>query len=303
LTGGNPAAVGNSLRGIACMLVAGFFLTANDSVTKWLVPHYPTGQILLVQGVLIALLVTALMRLRGEHPLRVVRWRAHLVRGLLYAAGSYAFVYALRYLPLAEVVAIMFAGPLFMTLFGRVFLGEQVGVQRIGAVVVGFIGILVVMRPGSEAMQWAALLPLGVALSDACRDLITRGLTRDESSLRIVFTTATILALSGGATAAWGWQSLRLVDLAWFGLSAACFVIANFFMVEAFRHAQVVVVAPFRYFIIVWATLSIRSCCLITVMKSVPGFHQVSSMIPSFAGFGQANHRNLPLIWVRSKLR
>lgn len=249
-------AVGNSLRGIACMLVAGFFLTANDSIVKWLVPHYSTGEILLVQGTLIALLVAALMQLRGEHPLRIVRRRAHLFRGLLYASGSYAFVYALRYLPLAEVVAIAFAGPLFMTLFGKLFLDEQVGIHRLGAVVVGFVGILVVMRPGTEAMHWAAILPLIVALSDACRDLITRRLTRDESSLRIIFTTAVLLALAGGATAIWDWHAPRPADLAWFGLSAVCFVVANFFMVEAFRHAQVVVVAPFRYSIIVWATLS-----------------------------------------------
>ena len=256
MTGVAVEQAGNSLRGIACMLVAGFFLTANDSITKWLVPHYPVGEILFLQGTLIALLVATWMRLRGEHPLRIVRWRSHLYRGLLYASGSFAFVFALRYLPLAEVIAIAFAGPLFMTLFGKLFLGEHVGIHRLGAVVIGFVGILVVMRPGSEAMHWAAVLPLIVALADAFRDLITRRLTRDESSLRIIFTTASILALAGGATAAWGWNEIRAADILWFGLSAICFVIAHFFMVEAFRYAQVVVVAPFRYFIIVWATLS-----------------------------------------------
>ncbi len=247
---------GSSLRGIACMLVSGIFLTTNDSITKWLVPHYPAGEILFVQGSLIALLVAALMRLRGEHPLRITRPRDHLYRGLLYAAGSFAFVYALKYLPLAEVIAIAFAGPLFMTLFGKIFLGETVGIHRLGAVVVGFVGILIVIRPGSDAMHWAAVLPLIVALSDAFRDLITRTLTRDESSLRIIFTTAVILALAGGATFIGGWEPLRPADLLWFCASATSFVIAHFFMVEAFRHAQVVVVAPFRYFLIVWATLS-----------------------------------------------
>ena len=256
MSSGGALAAGSSLRGIACMLVSGVFLTANDSITKWLVPHYPAGEILFVQGTLIALLVAGWMRLRGEHPLRVTRWRAHLYRGLLYAAGSYAFVYALKYLPLAEVIAIAFAGPLFMTLFGKLFLGETVGPHRLGAVVVGFIGILIVIRPGTAAMHWAAVLPLIVALSDAFRDLITRTLTRDESSLRIIFTTAVILALAGGVSSVGGWHGLREVDLIWFGASACCFVIAHFFMVEAFRHAQVVVVAPFRYFLIVWATIS-----------------------------------------------
>ena len=247
---------GSSLRGIACMLVSGIFLTVNDSLTKWLVPHYPPGQILFVQGTLIALLMASLMLLRGEHPLRITRWRSHLLRGLMYAVGSYAFVYSLLYLPLAEVIAIAFAGPLFMTLLGRVFLKEHVGVHRLGAVVVGFIGILIVIRPGTSAMQWAALLPLVVALADSFRDLVTRTLTRDESSLRIIFTTAVILAVAGGVTVFSDWQAIRSVDVLWFACSAVCFVVAHYFMVEAFRHAQVVVVAPFRYFLIVWATIS-----------------------------------------------
>ena len=247
---------GSSLRGIACMLVSGIFLTTNDSITKWLVPHYPTGEILFIQGTLIAILVASWMLLRGENPLRVVRWRSHLSRGVMYVIGSFAFVYSLRYLPLAEVIAIAFAGPLFMTLFGKIFLNEHVGIHRLGAVVIGFIGILIVIRPGTSAMQWAALLPLIVALSDAFRDLITRTLTRDESSLRIIFTTAVILALGGGVTVVAGWDPVRSVDVIWFCCSAVSFVVAHYFMVEAFRHAQVVVVAPFRYFLIVWAIIS-----------------------------------------------
>lgn len=247
---------GSSLRGIACMLVAGIFLTVNDSIMKWLAPHYPVGEILFVQATLIALLLAAWMRLRGEHPLEIVRWRDHCYRGLMYATGSFAFVYALRHLPLAEVIAIAFAGPLFMTLFGRIFLHEHVGIHRLGAVTIGFIGILIVIRPGTEAMHWAAVLPLIVALSDAFRDLITRTLTREESSLRIIFTTAVILALAGGSTSVGGWYAVREQDFLWFGLGATSFVVAHFFMVEAFRHAQMVVVAPFRYFLIVWATIS-----------------------------------------------
>ena len=74
--------------------------------------------------------------------------------------------------------------------------------------------------------------------------------------MRIIFTTAVILALAGGATSIGGWHAIRQADFIWFGLSATSFVIAHFFMVEAFRHAQIVVVAPFRYFLIVWATVS-----------------------------------------------
>ena len=238
------------------MLLAGFFLTANDAITKWLVPHYPPVQILFIQALVIALLAALWLGLRGEPLLRVSNWRLHLLRGLLYAAGSFAFVYALGFLPLAEVVAIVFAGPLFMTLLARFFLRERVGPHRLAAVVVGFVGVLIVIRPGSEAMTWAVLLPLVVALLDSIRDIVTRRMTTGESSQRIVLTTALVLALAGSSTSLQGWQSLRQVDLVWFVTSASCFVIANFFMIEAFRHAQIVVIAPFKYLQLCWSIIA-----------------------------------------------
>ena len=246
----------NNLLGIAYLVSAGLFLTTNDGISKWLVPHYPVGQLLFVQASLITLIVAIVMRLRGESPLAARSWRPHFYRGGLYVIGSFAFVFALRYLPFAEVVAIAFAGPMFMTLFGRFFLGESVGWHRLGAVVVGFVGVLFVIRPGTDAMHWAMVLPLIVALADAARDLVTRQMAGGESSLRIVFSTGAMLAIAGLITVAWGWQALRLQDLLLFTISAGAFVVAHFLMVEAFRHGQLVAVAPFRYMQIIWTILA-----------------------------------------------
>ena len=246
----------NNLLGIAYIVSAGLFLTTNDGITKWLVPHYPVGQILFMLGSLIVVIATIVMRLRGESPLAAKSWRLHFYRGGLYVIGSFSFVFALLYLPFAEVVAIAFAGPMFMTLFGRFFLGESVGWHRLGAVLVGFIGVLFVIRPGTDAMHWAVVLPLIVALADATRDLVTRKMAGGESSLRIVFSTGVMLALAGLVTVVGGWQALRTEDLIWFGSSACAFVIAHFLMVEAFRHGQLVAVAPFRYVQIIWTILA-----------------------------------------------
>ena len=248
--------IGSSLRGILCMLFAGLFLTTNDAITKWLVPYYPPGEILFLQATLITGLVSLWMRVRSEPLFISPNWRPHLYRGILYVIGSFAFVYALQFMPLAEVVAIAFAGPLFMTLFGRIFLKEAVGPHRIFAVIVGFFGVLIVIRPGSSVMHWAVFLPIIVALADAFRDMVTRTMTVGESSRRIILTTAIILALSAAATSPGGWNPLRQADLIWYGLSACSFVIAHFFMIEAFRHAQVVVVAPFKYVQLIWSILA-----------------------------------------------
>ena len=236
----------DNLRGIALLVAAGIFLTINDGISKWLVPHYPVGQLLFLQAVLITLISAGVMRLRGDSPLAARSWRPHLYRGGLYIVGSFAFVLALRYLPFAEVVAIAFGAPLFMTLFGRLFLDEAVGWHRLCAVVAGFVGVLFVIRPGSDAMHWAVVLPLFVALADAFRDLVTRKMMGGESSLRVVFSTGFLLALAGLATLPGGWHTLRVEDIPWYGLSACAFVIAHFLMVEAFRHGQLVAVAPWH---------------------------------------------------------
>lgn len=246
----------NNLLGIAYLVSAGLFLTTNDGISKWLVPHYPVGQLLFIQAFLIAVIAVIVMRVRGESPLAAKSWRPHFYRGGLYAISAFAFVYALRFLPFAEVVAIAFAGPMFMTLFGRFFLGESVGWHRLSAVLIGFVGVLFVIRPGTDAMHWAVVLPLIVALGDAARDLVTRKMAGGESSMRIVFSTGFLLALAGLSTVVAGWQPLRLQDLPWFGISACAFVIAHFLMVQAFRHGQLVAVAPFRYVQIVWTILA-----------------------------------------------
>ena len=246
----------NNLRGIAYLVSAGIFLTTNDGISKWLVPNYPVGQILFIQGALIVLITCIVMRIRGESPLAAKSWRPHFYRGGLYVVGSFSFVIALRYLPFAEVVAIAFAGPMFMTLFGRFFLGEFVGWHRLGAVIIGFVGVIFVIRPGSEAMHWAVVLPLIVALADAIRDLVTRKMVGGESNMRIVFSTGCMLVFAGLVTATWGWQALRIEDFGMFAISSSAFVIAHFLMVEAFRHGQLATVAPFRYIQIIWTILA-----------------------------------------------
>ncbi len=238
------------------MVLAGLFLVSTDAITKWLVPHYPAGQILFIQGGLIAIIAIICMRLRGEAPLAAPNWRPHWYRGGLYVIGAFAFLVALRYLAFAEVIAIAFAGPMFMTLLGKFYLGEPVGWHRLGAVVIGFIGVLFVIQPTSDALHWAALLPLVVALSDAIRDLVTRQMAAGEANLRIVFSTAAILALGGLLTVVGGWNGLRVQDLVWFAVSSCTFVVAHFLMVEAYRHGQLTAVAPFRYLLIIWAILA-----------------------------------------------
>jgi drug/metabolite transporter (DMT)-like permease len=245
-----------NFRGILFILASGIFLSINDSVYKFLVPHYPPGQILFIGGASVSILTLFIIRFTSETGVIVNNWRAHVARGLLFTIASFAFVISLRYLTLAETICIAFSGPLFMTLMARYFLKEQVGLYRLMAVLAGFLGVIIIIQPGTSEFRWVLLLPLLVALGDAARDVLTRKIAHNESSLSIVFTTSVVLALVSLLSLESGWNTLRNEHVALFGVSAILTVISYFCMVEAYRNAPAVVIAPFRYIQILWGMLA-----------------------------------------------
>ena len=164
-----------SLKGILCMLAGSALLTGNDAVLKWLTADYPVGQVMFLRGIFVFLPVFFLVWRAGGRPvLRVSQRRGHLARAVLVVAGTFLFVSGLSFLPLADAIAITFAGPLFITALAPPLLGEHVGWRRWSAVLVGFVGVLIMVRPTGAAVQWAALLPLAASLTGALRDLLTR---------------------------------------------------------------------------------------------------------------------------------
>ena len=162
---------------------------------------------------------------------------------------------AFRLLPLADVIAITFVAPLFLTALATPVLGEHVGVRRWAAVVVGFIGMLIIIRPGGDLWRLAALLPLGTALMDATRDLFTRRMTnaRETANAILVTTTAAggFAGLCTSVSGNWTWltpEDFGLIAVG--GLITGC---GHYCMVETFRLAEAGLVAPFRYSSILWA--------------------------------------------------
>lgn len=250
-----PPAMNAQLRGISYILVSGIFLAINDAVAKSLVPYYPPGQILFTIGIAVTVVIWMILRFHLKTGVQINHWPSHLLRGVLFAIASFAFVVSLKFLPLAEVICIAFAGPLFMTLMAKTILHEQVGIHRLGAVIVGFIGVVIIIQPGGTEFEWIVLLPLVVAIGDAGRDTLTRKMAPTESSLCIVMTTSATLAVISFFTVFLGWVKIEQQHLWRFALSTILTVGSYFFMVEAFRHAQTVVIAPFRYIQIVWGIL------------------------------------------------
>lgn len=235
------------------MLVAGLLLTTNDGILKWLTGGYPTGQIMFVRGLFMFIPVYFFIWWSGGvSQMRIVNLKGQFYRASFVVMGTFCFVSGLAYLPLADAIAITFAGPLFVTAMASLFLKEAVGWRRWAAVFVGFIGVMVIIRPTGDAIQWAALLPLTASFMGALRDIITRHIAGGEQSATILTVSTSAACLAGLATAPFGWQSVSLSDLLLFLISGLLIGGAHFLMIDAFRYAEAALVTPFKYASIIW---------------------------------------------------
>jgi drug/metabolite transporter (DMT)-like permease len=243
-------------KAIMCMLLGSAFLISNDAVLKWMTGNYHVGQLLFCRGIFIGLpLAILIWRAGGLKSLRVVNPKDHAIRAILVIIGTFLFISSLKYLPIADAVAITFAGPLFVTALAPRLLGERVGWRRWMAVFAGFIGIVVIMRPGGGLIQWAALLPLAASLSGAFRDILTRHMSAKETTVSLLFYTSLAVTLAGLATTPFVWTPVPLTDWGWFALSGLLVGGAHFLMIETFRFGEAALVAPFRYSGVIWAAL------------------------------------------------
>ena len=238
------------------MVVGSGLLTCNDAVIKWVGASHSVGQMISIRGLFVVgaiLLFVHRPKGGGLKSLRIVQWNAALVWGLLLVVSTFLFLTGLQYLPLADAASLTFAGPLFVVALAPWLLSETIGWHRRVGVLCGFMGVLIILRPGAEAFMWAAMLPLSVALVEALRDMLARRLVAQESSLALVFLAAIMVMGSGLITIPWGWSAVTYQEWGLLAL-AACFQgCAHFFMVEAFRHGEASSISPFRYASVLWA--------------------------------------------------
>ncbi len=239
------------------MVLGGLLLTINDAIQKLMTADFPTGQLLAVRAVFMLFPIAFFIwRAGGLNALKIVNYRGQVLRAVLVCTSSFLFVGALALMPLADAVAITFAGPLFVTALAPWLLKEFVGWRRWAAVLTGFAGVSVIINPSSSnALQWVALLPLGVALCGAIRDIATRHMHGTETTAGIMFYSTFAVIIVGFATAPYAWVPISPAQYLLFAINGLVFGAAHYFLVEALRHAEASVVAPFKYVTLVWAIL------------------------------------------------
>ncbi len=251
---------------LGVLLMLGFCALAPlaDALAKLLGERMPLGQLILVRFLLQAAICAPLAALFGASLRLTPRaLRLTAVRTLLHVIGVGAFFLALRYLPLADAVAIVFVMPFVMLLLGRYVLGEEVGRRRMAACAVGFAGTLLVIQPSFAAVGAPALLPVAVAVVFALFMLVTRQVAREVDPLALqavsgLMASAALVPLmlmAGGG----GWPELRLAGLPaadWrlLLLMGAVGTVAHLLMTWSLRFAPAATLAPMQYLEIPFAT-------------------------------------------------
>ena len=246
----------NSAGGVLLMIAGVACLSANDALAKALTAGYSPLQILFLRNVIALPFTIAIgLVLGGPAALRSHRPAAHLLRGALWVGATIMFFTSFKYLALAEATALIFVAPFFITAISAVLLGEEVGWRRWLAVVAGFLGVLIVIRPGGAAFQPISLLPVATALVYAVLMLSARWVDRRESVWTLLVYLTAASALLSALIVPFVWVPVRDEDLWRFAAIALVGTAGMTMMTQAFRLAPAVVVAPMDYTGLLWATL------------------------------------------------
>ena len=245
-------------RGILLMVAAMGGFALEDMFIKWAAADLPTGQILLMLGVLGTPIFVLLARREGGQFLnRDIFDPALLWRNAGEMVGTFGFITALALTPLTSATAIFQAGPLAVTLGAAVFLGEKVGWRRWSAIFVGFIGVLIIIRPGLDGFElaslWSVLAVVGLSVRDVATRRIPGRITTAQVSawgfVSVAVLGAIMLAVTGGAHLPSLFQAGCIGGALLFGVSA------YWAITQAMRLGEVSVITPFRYARLIFAMI------------------------------------------------
>ena len=242
--------------GIVLMLtgIAGFAVM--DALIKWLTADYSIIQVAALSS-WFGLPRLCLVALRGGG-IRALKTRRPMVHGgrfLLVLGLSLTFFWALSQMKLADAIAITFAAPIFITALSVPLLREAVGFHRWAAVGVGFVGVLVMLRPGVGVFQWAALVVLVSVVFYALLMISTRAFKSTESTASLMLYPQLGMSLTGILAAPFFWVTPSLGDLGLFAIAGIFGSVGVMCITQAFRLGPAAVITPFEYSALLWATL------------------------------------------------
>ncbi len=225
-----------------------------DTTAKYLIQDYSVVQVSWARYLVHGLLIAALLGRRLPTAIRTRRLPLQLLRSSLLLAITLVYFVALSFIPLADATAIMASSPLILIALSVPLLGERVGMPRWLSVGAGFIGALIIIRPGLGVLQLAALLPLLSAIFYALYQIITRKLSSTEAPLTTLFYTASVGTVVTTLAIPFFWTTPDAQGWLLMGLIGILGSTGHFAMIKAFECAPATTIAPFGYTSLLWAT-------------------------------------------------
>jgi drug/metabolite transporter (DMT)-like permease len=242
------------LAGIGLMLVSVGVFAFGDTLGKFIVATYSVGELLLLRGAAALIVMSPLIWRRRREFLRLERPRLQLFRVVLSTLEVAAFFLATVYLPLADVVTYYLACPIFVTALSAIVLRERVGWRRWSAILIGFCGVLIALRPSAQTVSWPAMIALAGSMAFAVLMLITRSL---RATPDIVLASAQFIGtfVFGAILAPFGWIAPTPGGLGLFVAAGCISVCALLCGNRSLKLAPASIVVPYQYSMIIWAVM------------------------------------------------
>ena len=245
---------GTAGLGVGLYLLGVGLFAINDALGKWLVKDYGVGQLMMLRSIGAVIVLAPMMLSLRVNLIDTRRAPLQAVRIVVAAVDTFAFYYATRFMPLADVMTFYMATPLIVTALSAPLLGEKVERFRWIAVLVGFVGVIIALRPSPQMFSFIAPLALFGAIMFALSQTITREL-RGIHWAPLVLWQFVGSGLIGATTVPWAWTTPSLFDLGLMALVGAVSMLCFIFIVQALAMARAAVLAPLQYSAILWAAL------------------------------------------------
>jgi drug/metabolite transporter (DMT)-like permease len=251
-----PMPKSDNMRGAIIMMLSMAAFTLNDACIKSVAGEMPLFQAVLIRGLMTTALITLLAIHQGALRVHIPRkdWSIIGWRLVGEVGATVFFLIALFNMPIANVTAILQSLPLVITLAGAIFFGEKVGPRRYIAITIGFAGVLLIVRPGTDGFNIYSIFTLIAVCFVVLRDMSSRRLSKGVPSLSVALSAAIVVTLLGaGMTAIGDWQPVTGRSLALLG-GASVFIVAGYlFSIMVMRVGEISFIAPFRYTALIWA--------------------------------------------------
>ena len=245
----------SNVRGIAWMMLAGLLFAVMTGIVRHLgsdMNPIQTSFIRYAFGIL--LMIPVFLRL-SRSEMRSNNKKLHFVRGIIHAGGVMLWFLAMSRLPIAEVTALGFLSPIFTTIGAAVYFKETLHARRIGAVLMGFGGTLIILRPGIEVIDIGAIAQLAAAPLFAISFMMAKKMTQTEHRSSIVAYMALFVTLALLPPALFVWRAPTMEEMFWLFLMALVATAAHLVMTKAMEEAELTTLQPVHFLQLVWATL------------------------------------------------